>query len=665
MRHSAAICLIAILCFSRIAAISAVAAATGPPDSPFPADGCVILDPGQIAEMKARLEATEWTVFSYPRFDAYIESGYYSSNAADLETFLMQFEPRFELLESITGWSAERFYDERLEIYIQEETQGRCWAGYATPPQVFMTYPQPFYKPGCQMVWYQDGAPQFNNPGELGDWWQNMMGLLHEVTHAINPTPILMRSWLTEGWSEYLMYNVLVQYGDINQETADTYLFEGYPPFNWTDYIANDYHDTFNNSEIQASRGYDISAWMFSMMRNDHNLDWSDLYALIDNNLESLKKSRQIGGLWFTDSHVIDIFGKASGLSFPAVQAIWRYDGPFGPGWGVRHWEELDWYADLSAELAISACYAGDSLQLGATIDNSGETDADSVSVRFYGGVTLMSEEFIDVPALGQAFAVTDFFGDYGVHAARVVVDEENLKIELDDSNNVDTLEVEFGICVDSDGDCFGDPGHPENLCPDDNCPEVYNPDQADGDGDGVGDSCDNCPADFNPTQSDVDLDNRGVPCDNCPTLYNPDQADLDGDGSGDPCDPDIDGDSYLNGADNCPERFNPLQEDLDLDLIGDSCDNCITKPNPGQEDADDDGTGDACEYICADADGDGIVNISDAVFLISYVFNSGQAPDPLLAGDANCDEAVNITDAVYLIQYIFSGGPAPCAECP
>jgi hypothetical protein len=69
--------------------------------------------------------------------------------------------------------------------------------------------------------------------------------------------------------------------------------------------------------------------------------------------------------------------------------------------------------------------------------------------------------------------------------------------------------------------------------------------------------------------------------------------------------------------------------------------------------------------YLCGDADGNDIVNISDAVYLIAYIFGGGPAPDPLLAGDTDCNEIVNISDAVYLIAYIFGGGPEPCEGCP
>lgn len=69
--------------------------------------------------------------------------------------------------------------------------------------------------------------------------------------------------------------------------------------------------------------------------------------------------------------------------------------------------------------------------------------------------------------------------------------------------------------------------------------------------------------------------------------------------------------------------------------------------------------------YLCGDADGNDIVTISDAVYLINYIFSGGPAPDPLTAGDADCNSLLTISDVVYMINYIFSGGSAPCALCP
>jgi CubicO group peptidase (beta-lactamase class C family) len=119
--------------------------------------------------------------------------------------------------------------------------------------------------------------------------------------------------------------------------------------------------------------------------------------------------------------------------------------------------------------------------------------------------------------------------------------------------------------------------------------------------------------------------------------------------------------DGIVAGLDNCPFEYNPNQEDVDNDSVGDVCDNCQFVSNPGQEDSDQDGVGDACEYICGDASGDEAVNVSDAVYIINYVFVGGNPPNPFKAGDANCDNSVNVSDAVWIINYVFVGGNSPC----
>lgn len=63
----------------------------------------------------------------------------------------------------------------------------------------------------------------------------------------------------------------------------------------------------------------------------------------------------------------------------------------------------------------------------------------------------------------------------------------------------------------------------------------------------------------------------------------------------------------------------------------------------------------------CGDANLDGGVNISDAVFLVNYFYLSGSGPNPLGIGDVNCDGEVEIDDIVTIINYIFLGGNAPC----
>jgi hypothetical protein len=83
------------------------------------------------------------------------------------------------------------------------------------------------------------------------------------------------------------------------------------------------------------------------------------------------------------------------------------------------------------------------------------------------------------------------------------------------------------------------------------------------------------------------DDDNDSVPnsSDNCPSVSNANQANMDGDSLGDACDPDIDGDGVNNGADQCPG----FDDNADADSDG-TADGCDAFPNDNENDGVDDG---------------------------------------------------------------------------
>jgi sugar lactone lactonase YvrE len=98
---------------------------------------------------------------------------------------------------------------------------------------------------------------------------------------------------------------------------------------------------------------------------------------------------------------------------------------------------------------------------------------------------------------------------------------------------------LRYNAPPDGDGDAVPDAT--------DNCPAAANANQANADGDGAGDACDGCPNDAAKTApgvcgcgtADADGDGDGVAdCqDNCPQVANADQANADGDAMGDACD--------------------------------------------------------------------------------------------------------------------------------
>ncbi len=221
-----------------------------------------------------------------------------------------------------------------------------------------------------------------------------------------------------------------------------------------------------------------------------------------------------------------------------------------------------------------------------------------------------------------------------------------------------------------------------------------------DWDFDGTPNALDNCPLVRNADQADDDGDLLGDPCDNCPTTYNPLQQDENSDGIGDHCDGLLHIHSYdlpdalLNEpyhyelvavGGTTPYRWTKIGGDIPLGMIFQSPEGIFsgTPTWPANyyctiviEDAGDPVFSDTMggvrisvvtefAYVCGDADANGDVNISDAVYIIQWIFAGGPPPWPIVAGNANCDQATNISDAVYLISYVFAGGEAPCANCP
>jgi hypothetical protein len=165
--------------------------------------------------------------------------------------------------------------------------------------------------------------------------------------------------------------------------------------------------------------------------------------------------------------------------------------------------------------------------------DSSGEKGFYATFV-FEGGGKVFS---VNLPELEAGFLVPDGkFRTYAVNLSNKkdftdgVWDSFTFIPSNRPATNIEIESIRVGWIdkpVDADKSCTDEEqpdGWLENV--EDNCPKLYNPDQADGNSDGVGDACE-----------DYDGDNKLNVCDNCPTTTNTSQRDANGNKIGDACD--------------------------------------------------------------------------------------------------------------------------------
>ena len=116
------------------------------------------------------------------------------------------------------------------------------------------------------------------------------------------------------------------------------------------------------------------------------------------------------------------------------------------------------------------------------------------------------------------------------------------------------------------------------------------------------------------------------------------------------------------NAQDDLEEIEEGLAQDCKGNGIPDSCD--ISSGEALDENAN--GVPDECDvFHRSDADDNGSLELTDAVFVLNWLFLGGPTPSCLDAADADNDGENVLTDAVYVLSFLFLGGPAPSQPAP
>jgi len=69
--------------------------------------------------------------------------------------------------------------------------------------------------------------------------------------------------------------------------------------------------------------------------------------------------------------------------------------------------------------------------------------------------------------------------------------------------------------------------------------------------------------------------------------------------------------------------------------------------------------------FVRGELNGDGLVDISDAITLLLQLFVDRNIPIDVIAADINQDDGIDTSDAIYLLDFLFRGGPPIPAPFP
>ncbi len=371
------------------------------------------------------------------------------------------------------------------------------------------------------------------------------------------------------------------------------------------------------------------------------------------------------GGVWILSPHLLPIAGTvgcAFGASVSVSGNLATIGAPTDTGneaFPAGSATVYRWQGEWQLEAVLNgnaSSFLGSSVSVhrgvviaGAPFDSAYAPVGGNVKVEIFGDDDCDQDGQLDACSVAQDVAsdcdLDGLLDSCGISAG--------INVDCDADGIPDFCSTLYGLVADCDAD-----GIPDSC-------SIPDGQVSDCDGDGIPDICQ---ADCNQNQtpdsceiaqgvvSDCDVD--GVP-DVC-QLQDGSAGDCDGDGEIDACDDDCNG----NGISDVCDFLQGSEVDCNGNHIPDICD----LQDPAQ-DINQNGQLDACEaqFIRGDADGVQGVRLADAILLIGRVFGENSIPGCLEAADANADGLLDISDGISLLYYLYASGeqpPPPFPDC-